>query len=143
MIRKTRSILTGAAIAAALVLSACSSDDPAENGEGTVDSVVDSTEPAVVIDQEIRDQLNVEPGSAIIPGSIESVTQELSPECTEFVQPLRDLMAEYPSVRQVPTDGTFKAAMDEGKKCEEINAQEWADFYTKELAGWIYAKTEG
>lgn len=141
---KTRGILTGTLVAAALVLSACSGSDK-KTDEGTTDKTeqtTDETTPEVVIDQEIKDKLNVEPGSAIIPGSIESVEQELSAECTEHVTQIRALMKEYPSLRQVPPGGA-DAALEEARKCETVDPQEWADFYTKELAGWIYAKTEG
>jgi hypothetical protein len=143
MTKKTTTLLTGLTIVGALFLGACSSGGSDDNTDPTDGVSVETAAPEVVVDQEIRDQLNVEEGSAIIPGSIESVTQDLSAECAEFVQPLRDLMAQYPSMRQVPPDGTVKAAMDEGKKCEEVNAQEWTDFYTKELAGWMTAKTDG
>lgn len=141
---KTRGILAGALVAVALVLSACSGSDK-DGDKGTTDQTEETTEestPEVVIDQEIKDKLNVEPGSAIIPGSIESVKQELGEECTALVTDIRALMEQYPSLRQVPPGGA-DAALAEARKCEAVNAQEWADFYTKELAGWIYAKTEG
>jgi hypothetical protein len=141
---KTRSIIGGVLVAAALVLSACSGSKEDGDKETTTptEQTTEETTPEVVIDQEIKDKLNVEPGSAIIPGSIESVEQDLGEECTAHVSQIRDLMKKYPSLRQVPPGGA-DAAIEEARKCEAVNAQEWADFYTKELAGWIYAKTEG
>jgi len=144
--KKNSRMITGLIVGCGLVLGACASDssEDSTSDETVVESTDDSTAPSVtvVIDEEIKAQLNVEAGSAIIPGSIESVVQELSEECTAAVAPLRELMKEYPSLRQVPPDGTYEKAFEAGKKCEEIDAQQWADFYTRELAGWVYAKTE-
>jgi len=145
--KKNSKLIAGLAVACGLALGACSSSSSEDAVDTTVavDAAGDESEApsvTVVIDEEIKAQLNVEAGSAIIPGSIESVAQELGEECTAAVAPLRDLMQKYPSLRQVPTDGTYAEAFDAGKKCEEIDAQQWADFYTKELAGWLYAKTE-
>jgi hypothetical protein len=139
MKNKKISLIAGLAIVASFTLGACSSskDDSASETDAST-----TEQPAVTVDPEIQSQLNVEPGSAIIPGSIESVEQTLSAECETAVAPIRDLMVKYPSVRQVPPDGTWEKAFAEGKKCEEIDAQQWTDFYTKELAGWLYAKTD-
>lgn len=141
---KARGIFAGTLVAVALVLSACSGSDKAgdkDNTDQTAATTEEST-PEVIIDQEIKDKLNVEPGSAIIPGSIESVEQELGEECTTLVADIRALMKQYQSLRQVPPGGADDA-LAEARKCEAVSAQEWADFYTKELAGWIYAKAEG
>lgn len=137
---KNRTIVVAGALALALVLGACSSSN--KDAAAPTDSISEGSVPEVVIDEGIKNQLNVEPGSAIIPGSIESVEQTLNEECTTTVAPLRELMKKYPSLRQVPP-GDYDAPFAEAKKCEEIDAQQWADFYTKELAGWIYAKTDG
>lgn len=119
---------------ALLFLSACSSDGGSvANPDGT-----DST--TVSIDPQLRAQLDVQPGSAIIPGSIKSTPQDLNGECTKAVKPLRDLMAKYQNLRLVPTDGSYAAAFQAGKHCETIDPQQWTDFYVKELAGWIYGK---
>lgn len=139
---KTRGLLIGAVVVAALALSACSGSKQDGDAAPTDSTPTEETIPEVVIDDEIKNKLDVEPGSAIIPGSIDSVTQELSEECTTHVAGIRDLMKKYPSLRQVPPGGA-DAALAEARKCETVDAQEWADFYTKELAGWIYAKTEG
>jgi len=140
---KNKSHMLAVAIAGALVLGACSSKG-ADTDQGAADGTDSTTAPvpSVVIDEEIKAKLDVEPGSAIIPGSIDSVKQELGADCSTAVAPLRDLMEKYPSLRQVPTDGSYQEAFAAGEKCAEIDAQQWADFYTKELAGWLYAKTD-
>lgn len=148
--KNNRKMIAGLVVACGLVLGACSSSssddaaDTAKDDTATDVTTDDSAAPSVsvVIDEEVKAQLDVESGSAIIPGSIESVAQELSEECTAAVAPLRELMKQYPSLRQVPPDGTYEKAFEEGKKCEAIDAQQWADFYTLELAGWIYAATD-
>ena len=143
--KKNKKLIAGLAVACGLLLGACSSnasEDAADTTVAATEEESDAPSVTVVIDEEIKAQLNVEAGSAIIPGSIESVAQDLNEECTAAVAPLRDLMEKYPSLRQVPTDGTYAKAFEEGKKCEAVDAQQWADFYTKELAGWLYAKTE-
>lgn len=145
--KNNRKMIAGLVVACGLVLGACSSnssDDTAAPDTTAAVETDDSAAPSVtvVIDEEVKAQLDVESGSAIIPGSIESVAQDLSEECTAAVAPLRELMKEYPSLRQVPPDGTYEKAFEEGKKCEAIDAQQWADFYTLELAGWIYAATD-
>lgn len=144
--KKNSKMIAGLVVGAALVLGACSSGSSEDSASDStaVEATDDSAAPSVtvVIDDEVKAQLNVEAGSAIIPGSIESVAQDLGEECTTAVAPLRELMKQYPSLRQVPPDGTYEKAFEAGKKCEEIDAQQWADFYTLELAGWLYAKTE-
>lgn len=137
--------------AAILVLSACSSDQTAEAPDETLPSAPvqadngedilpaeGTTEAEITVDEEIRQRLDVAPGSAVIPGSIESIrVEDLSATCSAGVSDLRDLMDRFESVRQVPPDGTFESARAAGQT--ECSAQEWSDFYTKELAGWIYA----
>lgn len=144
--KKNRKLVAGLVIAGGLLLGACSSstDEGGAAPDTTASAVTETTAegPTVSIDPDVKAQLDVEPGSAIIPGSIESVAQDLNEECTAAVAPLRDLMKKYPSLRQVPTDGTWETAFKEGKKCEAIDAQQWADFYTLELAGWMTAKTD-
>lgn len=133
-----------------VALAACSSSNSSDSNEssGSADSSADGstqdgTQVTVQVDEEIKDALNVDAGSAVIPGSIEIVPQELGEGCTAAVEPLRKIMAEYPSVRQVKDIEAFNTALADARtKCEAINPQEWSDFYTKEVAGWIYAKTD-
>lgn len=142
-----RNRISGLLVACGLMLGACSSNssDDAAKPDTTTAAATESSEApsvSVVIDEDIRAQLDVESGSAIIPGSIESVVQELGEECTTAVAPLRELMKQYPSLRQVPPDGTYAEAFNKGKKCETVDAQQWNDFYTLELSGWITAATD-
>lgn len=149
MMRFRNAALLGAVV---IALAACSSDSAVEapsapaspsvpaDGEGVPVDGPDA--PEVVVDEEIRQRLDVAPGSAVIPGSIESVRQDdLSSSCAEGVSDMRDLMGSFESVRQVPPDGRFEAARAKGQSA--CTAQEWSDFYTKELAGWIYAASQG
>lgn len=126
------------AIGLLMFLSACSSTGSSVTNPS--DTSNSPTSPPVSIDPQIRAQMDVQPGSAIIPGSIKSTPQDLDSECTKAVQPLRDLMVKYQNSRQVPTDGSYAAAFQAGKHCEEIDPQQWADFYVEELAGWIYGE---
>lgn len=143
MKNKFKVVLTTAVVM--VTLAACSSskstDSPEDSG-ADVSATEGSTQVTVQVDQEIKDALNVEAGSAVIPGSIEVVPQELGDVCTEAVAPLREIISKYPSARQVDNLDAFNAALVNGRAaCELENAQEWSDFYTKEVAGWIYAKT--
>lgn len=137
-------ILTVAMIATLAACSSSKSADSADESAGTdASGTASSTQDTVEVDQAIKDALNVEAGSAVIPGSIEVVPQELGEVCTEAVAPLREIIAKFPSVRQVTDIDAFNKALQEGKAaCESNSAQEWTDFYTKEVAGWIYAKTD-
>lgn len=134
-------------LVAVVALAACSSSDSNESSNSADTSADGSaqegSQTTVQVDEEIKDALNVDAGSAVIPGSIEIVPQELGEGCTAAVEPLRKIMAEYPSVRQVEDIDAFnKALADARTQCEAISPQEWSDFYTKEVAGWIYAKTD-
>lgn len=72
------------------------------------------------------------------PGSIVIVPQTLSDGCTEAVADLRSLMQEYPSVLDVPYDGTYDQAFAKGQAgCPE---DEFRRFHDLELLGWIYAR---
>lgn len=139
------------ALALALVVSACSSgsDSASEVPPAPIEPPVDAPAlpadgqdleegPEVKVDEEIARKLDVAPGSAVIPGSIESVrVEDLSSACAAGAEPMRLLMAEYASVRQVPADGTYEAARRSA--IEACTDQEWSDFYTREVAGWIHA----
>ena len=142
MNNKIKVTLVGIALVASL--AACSSSKSAETDgtSATADPTASTTQVTVVVDDSIKDALNVEPGSAVIPGSIEVTPQELGKVCTDAVAPLRKVMEDFPSVRQVQPVELFNDAMTSAKEtCEKESPQEWADFYTKEVAGWIYAET--
>lgn len=135
--------------AVALFLSACSaggeSADPLQDSTPPDSTLVsEDAVPTVSVNQDIAEKLNIESGEAIIPGSLESNTVDsLDSECVEAVTGLRGLMGQYPSLRQVPPDGTYEAAFAEAKSvCEGNDPQQWTDFYTEELVGWIYAAVE-
>lgn len=144
MKNKFKVVLTTAVVM--VTLAACgsskSTDSPEDSG-ADVSATEGSTQATVQVDQKIRDALNVEAGSAVIPGSIEVVPQELGDVCTKAVAPLREIISKYPSIRQVDDKAAFTAALTDGRKaCALENAQEWSDFYFKEVAGWIHAATD-
>jgi len=98
------------------------------------------------LDEEVLEEQNAGPGEAVIPGSIESVEQELSPECEAGVAPLRAAMEKYPAQRSVPQaeleqliNIDVKAATE---ACGGETGQEWTDFYTLEYSGWLFAKVD-
>lgn len=142
MNNKIKVALTSIALVASL--AACSSSQSAETDSTSspADPSASTTQVTVVVDEAIKDALNVEPGSAVIPGSIEVTPQELGKVCTDAVAPLRKIMKDFPSVRQVQPVELFNDAMSSAKAtCEKESPQEWTDFYTKEVAGWVYAET--
>jgi hypothetical protein len=115
-------------------LSACSNSSNNET-----DTTKDAT-PAVTIDETIKDQLTVDEGQAILPDSIESVTQEnLSAECEAAVTPIRAIMAKGGALSLGVEDNDKATTLLQAAK-EVCGAQEYADFYTKEFAGWFNAK---
>lgn len=132
------------AVATVLVLSACSGGSKDNSAPSGTEPGGQTPDVSVVIDPEILAALNSDTGEAVIPGSIKSERVDtLDADCTEAVGGLRALMEEYPSLRQVPPDGTYDKAFADAKSvCEPADPQQWADFYTKELAGWIYAAVD-
>lgn len=115
-------------------LSACGSSNE------ETDTTKAGASPSVSIDAELQDQLTVDEGQAIVPGSIESVTVEnLSSECEAAVTPIREIMKK---------GGALSLGVEDNNKASELlqasktacSEQEFADFYTKEYAGWFNAK---
>jgi hypothetical protein len=97
-----------------------------------------TTSSTIHVDESIAKLLNSQENSVIDPGAIPVVVQELGEECTLAVAPLRDLMAEFASVRQVTPVNKFEQAFGPAKAaCETASPQEWTDFYLLELTGWI------
>lgn len=135
-------------VAMLATLAACSSSKSSDSAGDAADSsspaTANSTQATVQVDQDIKDALNVEAGSAVIPGSIDSVAQELGEVCTKAVAPIREnYITKFPSLRQVTDMVAFnKEWTDARVTCETDSAQEWSDFYTKEFAGWMTAKTD-
>ena len=144
--------LAAVAVAATLTLSACtgSSDtevpdtateievveSPSEEVEGETETPV--TPPEVEIDPEIEELLNPGEGQAIVPGSIPSETQEnLSAACEEAVTPIRDIMGSVSGLAATP-DQLAEAGELRANAEEVCDAQEYADWYTKEFVGWLY-----
>ena len=72
------------------------------------------------------------------PGSVKSVRQDLSDRCTSAVGQLRKLMEQYPSVLDVPYDGTYDEAFTAGER--GCSPEEFRRFHDRELLGWIYAR---
>jgi len=115
-------------------LTACSS------GTKEADETTKEATPAVTIDETLRDQLTVEEGEAILPGTIDSVTQEnLSAECETAVAPIREIMAKGGalSLGVADNDKASKLLQEAKGIC---GAQEYTDFFTKEYMGWFNAK---
>jgi hypothetical protein len=110
------------AVVVALGVAGCSSGSPGQGSDGFVMPSGPVTVPTE----------NPEPGS------IESVRQDLSDECAAAVQGLRDLMVEYPSVLDVPYDGTYDEAFAAGR--QGCPPEEFRRFHDRELLGWIYAR---
>lgn len=115
-------------------LTACSS-----NSNNDTDTSNEAS-PAVTIDETIKGQLTVEEGQAILPDSIESVTQDnLSAECENAVTPIRTIMAKGGALSLGVEDNDKATQLLQAAK-EVCGAQEYTDFYTKEFAGWFNAK---
>ena len=123
----------------AVTASACSSSE--QGSPSTPESsMVEVTVPAPTetsVETTLPPLVTV-PSTNPEPGSIEIVPQTLSEECTEAVADLRTLMEEYPSVLDVPYDGTYDQAFAKGQAgCPE---EEFRRFHDLELLGWIYAR---
>lgn len=146
-IMRLKAALPVALLAGALLLAGCGSDSPSDTSAAgpTASASAAPSEPAPVatIDAEVAEKLNAVDGQIIIPGSIESNTQELGAACTAAVKPLRDIMAKYESGFAVPVaeKGAMVNELNKARTtCEKDSAQDWADFYANEFAGWLYEK---
>lgn len=152
MSRRATMLVAVSLFAAPLLLSACSSSPeeaaptaPASSAAPSASSST-SASPSVSVDASIAAQVNPEPNQAVVPGSIESVEQQLSPECAEAVVPLRAAMDKYSNGMEIPgaeRDELFNVTLAEAREtCGGDASQEWSDFYYKEFAGWFYNKQE-
>lgn len=127
--------------AAALLVSACSSGGSGASPSGG--SATASPTPVVSVDPTVREELDPGEGQVIVPGSIDSVEQNLTGECATAVAPLRAFMDTYPNVFSMSPADTekFNKALPVAKEaCGGDTGQQWVDFYTLELAGWMYAE---
>lgn len=131
--------LAALALVATLALAGCSSSGSDAGKDSSSTSTEQTAAPKV--DEKIKAQLNPEPGQAIIPGSIKSTEQTgLSAACEAAVKPIRAVMAEYKSGLAVAPDKLNAVAQQRAKAEEACDPQEYTDWYTKEFAGWLYAK---
>lgn len=148
--RGVRALALASVLTAPLFLAACGgSDDTAPTEAPTSSSSSSSSSasasPSVSVDAQVKEELNVAEGEAIIPGSIESVEQELSAECAAAVAPLRAAMEKYPSGFSVPQAEKEKLVATDLTAARETcgeSTQEWTDFYTLEFSGWLYNKVD-
>lgn len=119
----------------AVAASACSSgsESPGDSApDVTVPVTAEPTSPPSTVPPITVPSTNPEPGS------IEIQPQTLSVECTEAVTDLRALMEQYPSVLDVPYDGTYDKAFAKGQAgCPD---EEFRRFHDLEMLGWIYAR---
>ena len=142
MIQKRNVAAAILAIVAALTLSACSSDST-DNNAGDNGTSNSAEAPKVVVDPQVKAQLNPEEGQAIVPGSIASETVTgLSSDCEAAVAPIREYTKKYDSGLAVDPETLNKVAELKNKAEGICEAQEYADWYTKEFAGWLYAETK-
>lgn len=145
--------LAAVAVAATLTLSACSgsSEESAVPETSTEVEIVEEVEviegdatpeptmaPEVEIDPEIAELLNPGEGQAIVPNSIPTETQEnLTPACEEAVAPIREIMAGVSGLAASPEQLAEVGELRAGAEAD-CEPQEYADWYTKEFAGWLY-----
>jgi hypothetical protein len=148
MVYKRIALLAAGVAAASMVLAGCGGGDdaaaPASSAPASAAASAGSGTPApqATIDPSLAAQINVEDGSAPIPGAVDSVKQDkLSTACADAVAPVRAVMAKYKSGLLVTSDADNKALTDGVNKartvCEKDNPQQWADFYAKEYFGWL------
>lgn len=147
---KVRALAVVGVLAAPLFLAACGGSNDAGPTESPSSSSSSSSSsasasPSVSVDSEIKDAINPEEGQAVIPGSIESVEQSLSAECTAAVAPLRAAMEKYPSGLSMPQaekEQLFNVDLAEARATCGDTTQEWTDFYALEFTGWFFAKVD-
>lgn len=137
--------LIAVAMFAALALSACSGGND-KSEDTSVDNTASSTDvntsaPTVELAPEVeakRDQANVAPGEAVVPGSIASnQVENLSQACEAAVQPARDLQAKYKSGLAI-TEEADNAKINEVLSNAPVacSAEEYATWYYDEFVGW-------
>lgn len=138
-ISKKRYALVAVTLIASLALVSCGSKKESE------DSSNPATKPSVeaTVDATLEKQLNPKAGQAIIPGSISSTVQDnLSSACKAVVDPIRAIQAKYKSGLEVDPKTLNEVAQMRAKAQAACAPQEYTDWYTKEFAGWLYAKAK-
>ncbi len=128
------------ALLTAVTLTACSSNSGDKDAAGT-----DTNNGAATVElapevQEKKEQADVAPGEAIVPGSIESnQVSGLSGACEAAIKPARDLAGKYPSGLLVPAeDTTVNTVLSDARaNCSD---EEFATWYYDEFVGWQNAK---
>jgi hypothetical protein len=138
-ISKKKYALVAVTLVASLALAGCSSkksdsDTTKKDSKPTVQATVDAT---------LQKQLNPKAGQAIVPGSISSTVQTgLSAACKAVVDPIRAIQAKYKSGLEVDPKTLNEVAQMRAKAQTACAPQEYTDWYTKEFAGWLYAKAK-
>ena len=128
--------LAALALVTALSLTACSS------GESDV-AKEDAKETTVTLNEEQeakKEQADVAPGEAVVPGSIESaIAGDLSSECESAITPARELAKKYKSGLLVPADDqTVNTVLAAARTA--CDSQDFAEWYYDEFVGWQNAK---
>lgn len=119
----------------AVAASACSTSDQGPTPESSTVTVPVS--PEITVESTLPPPVTV-PSTNPEPGSIAIVPQTLSDDCAAAVVDLRALMEDYPSVLDVPYDGTYDQAFAKAQAgCPD---DEFRRFHDLELLGWIYAR---
>ena len=137
--------IVAVAMFAALTLSACSGSDNKDDvaKEETNSSTVNGNDmqSQVELSPEVeakKDQANVAPGEAVVPGSIASnQVGNLSAACAEAIQPARDLQAKYKSGLAV-TEEADNTKINEVLSNAPLacSPEEYATWYYDEFGGW-------
>lgn len=128
------------ALVATLSLTACSSNGGSDKAGSTDDNASAST---ITLEPEVeakKDQADVAPGEAIVPGAIESTeVQSLAGDCETAITPARELAKKYPSGLLVPAeDQTINTVLAAAR--ENCSDQDFANWYYDEFVGWQNAK---
>ena len=133
------------AMFAALTLSACSGtdtkDDAVTQEESSSTGNGTDVQSQVELSPEVeakKDQANVAPGEAVVPGSIASnQVGNLSAACAEAIQPARDLQAKYKSGLAV-TEEADNSKINEVLSNAPLacSPEEYATWYYDEFVGW-------
>jgi hypothetical protein len=131
------------AIFAALALSSCSGNESKEESavNDTTTTSTNDTQTQVELAPEVeakRDQANVAPGEAVVPGSIASnQVDNLSEACLTAIQPARDLQTKYKSGLAI-TEESDNAKINEVLSNAPVacSPEEYATWYYDEFVGW-------